>query len=183
LNWVLPIVAILLVIGGMGGVSNWIIAPTQGLLIAAHDGHLPRRFRRSNRFDAPISLLVWQAIIVSLLSLVFLLFPSVNASYWFLTVLAAQVYMLMYILMFASGIYLRYKHAKKTRGYKVPFGKAGMWVVGVMGLIACFLTIVVGFIPPAGMVIGSLFRYESILCIGLFLILLPPFLTPFFSRD
>ena len=41
MHWIMPIIAVSLIIGGMGGVSNWIVAPTKGLLVAAQDGHLP----------------------------------------------------------------------------------------------------------------------------------------------
>ncbi len=44
LTWLLPFIALTLVIGGMGSVSNWIIAPTRGLMLAAKDGYLPRHF-------------------------------------------------------------------------------------------------------------------------------------------
>ena len=85
LTWVLPIVALTLVIGGMGSVSNWIIAPTRGLLLAAKDGYLPRHFAQENRFAAPKVLLIYQALIVTVVSMIFLLLPSINASYWFFT--------------------------------------------------------------------------------------------------
>jgi len=48
LNWLLPIVAIMLVIGGMGGVNNWIIAPTRGLLVAARDKKRMERLHNSS---------------------------------------------------------------------------------------------------------------------------------------
>ncbi len=40
----MPVVALMLVLGGLGGVSNWIIAPTKGLFVAAEDGNLPKFF-------------------------------------------------------------------------------------------------------------------------------------------
>ena len=50
----------------------------------------------------------YQAIIVTLLvSSVFINAERGNGTYWLLTALAAQLYMLMYLLMFAAGIYLR----------------------------------------------------------------------------
>ena len=91
----------------MGSVSNWIIAPTRGLMLAAKDGYLPRHFANENRFAAPKVLLIYQALIVTVISMVFLLLPSINASYWLLTALSAQLYMLMYILMFAAALRLR----------------------------------------------------------------------------
>src|SRR3546814_3020480 len=78
-----------------------------GLLVAAEDGNLPEFFQRANRQGAPVVMLMTQAIIVTILSALFLFMPSVNGSYWLLAALAAQLYMLMYLLMFAAAIKLR----------------------------------------------------------------------------
>ena len=37
----MPVVALMLIIGGLGGVNNWIIAPTAGLMVAGIDNNLP----------------------------------------------------------------------------------------------------------------------------------------------
>lgn len=177
ISWVLPLIAIGLVLGGLGSVSNWIIAPTRGLLAAARDGHLPQTFQHENRHGAPKAILIYQAIIVSLLSMVFLLLPSVNGSYWFLTALTSQLYMLMYILMFAAAITLRKKNIDHGSSFRIPGGKLGMYIIASMGILACTATIIVGFIPPEGVQIGSLFRYEGLLICGLVLMCLPPFVT------
>lgn len=97
MDWVLPIVAVMLVLGGLGGLNNWVIAPTRGMVIAGNDGNLPPVLRRENKYHAPKVLLIIQALIVTGLSTVFLLMPSVNGSYWLLTALAAQLYMLSLI--------------------------------------------------------------------------------------
>lgn len=169
--WIMPIIAAMLVIGGLGGVSNWIVAPTKGLLIAAQDGHLPVHLSRENRHHAPITLLFYQAVIVTLLVSVFILMPSVNGSYWILTALTSQLYMMMYMLMFLSGIVLRYKHPKQER----PFKLRSMWLVAGAGLVGAVVTFCIGFVPPDNINVGSLLRYESILLVGLVLMSLPPF--------
>jgi amino acid transporter len=176
-SWILPLIAIGLVLGGLGSVSNWIIAPTRGLLVAARDGNLPQSLQQENRQGAPKAILIYQAIIVSLLTMVFLLLPSVNGSYWFLTALTSQLYMLMYILMFAAAIVLRKKNLDQASSFRIPGGKLGMYLIAGMGILACLVTIAVGFIPPSGVQIGSLFRYEALLVIGLALMCLPPFIT------
>lgn len=163
LEWILPIVALMLVIGCIGGVSSWSIAPARGLFIAAHDGHLPRHCRRENAFGAPSNLLIYQAVIVSCIALVFWLIPSVSGSYWLLTALAAQLYMLMYVIMFASAIWLRFKHPNQHRPFKIPGGKIGVICIAGVGIIAALLTFCIGFIPPAGIYVGNLWRYEALL--------------------
>ncbi len=178
MEWVLPFIALTLVVGGMGSVSNWIIAPTRGLLVASRDGNLPKHCRHENRLGAPSVLLIYQAVIVSIISLVFLLMPTVNASYWLLTALAAQLYMVMYVLMFAAAIRLRYKkaHHSMVKAFRIPGGNWGIWVVSGVGIVASFLTFVISFIPPENIQIGSVFVYETLLVSGLILMSLPPFI-------
>ncbi len=176
LEWLLPIMALSLVIGSMGGVSNWIIAPTKGLLVAAKDGNLPEHFAAENRHGAPQRLLIYQAIIVTLLTSVFLLMPSVNGSYWLLTALAAQLYMLMYLLMFAAGIWLRFKDPEHARPFKVAGGKLGMCIIGGMGMLGSLITVIVGFIPPSNIKVGGTAHYETLLIFGLAIMTLPPIL-------
>jgi amino acid transporter len=173
LHWILPIVAIFLIIGGMGSVSNWIIAPVRGLQIAANDGYLPEQFKQLNRYQSPYILLLYQALIVTFISSVFLLMPSVNASYWLLTALAAQLYMIMYVLMFAAGIRLRYQQLSSNDGFRIPGGLGGMWVVASAGIIGSTATFVIGFIPPSTINVGGIAHYEFLLIMGLILMFVP----------
>lgn len=177
LTWVLPLIALTLVIGGMGSVSNWIIAPTRGLLLAAQDGYLPRHFGYENRFAAPKVLLIYQALIVTAVSMIFLLLPSINASYWLLTALAAQLYMLMYILMFAAALKLRFRATDRRHGFQIPGGRWGIWLVAVAGMIGSTLTFIIGFIPPGNIQTGGVAFYESLLIIGLLVMSTPPIIV------
>ncbi len=177
LLWLMPVVAVMLVMGGLGGVSNWIIAPTKGLLVAAQDGNLPPSFQRINKQGAPVVMLVGQAIIVTVLSALFLFMPSVNGSYWLLTALAAQLYMLMYLLMFIAAIKLRLTAPDHHRAFRIPGGLAGMCTVAGIGMVGVLTTLVVSFIPPDGINVGSIARYESSLVVGLLIMCAPPFIT------
>lgn len=183
LLWLMPVVALMLVMGGLGGVSNWIIAPTKGLLVAAEDGNLPAVFQRTNRNGAPTVMLMTQAVIVTLLSTLFLFMPSVNGSYWLLTALAAQLYMLMYLLMFFAAIKLRFSAPNHPRAFRIPGGKAGLLAVASIGIIGAGTTLVVSFMPPEGINIGSTLRYELTLIIGLFLMCSPPFISNWWQKN
>lgn len=183
LFWLMPVIAVMLVLGGLGGVSNWIIAPTKGLLVAAQEGNLPKVFERTNTQDAPVFLLILQAIIVTLLSALFLFMPSVNGSYWLLTALAAQLYMLMYLLMFAAAIKLRFSAADHPRPFKIPGGKAGLIAVSGTGILGATATLFVSFIPPEGINVGSMAQYEITLVAGLVIMCLPPFASSYFMNS
>jgi len=177
LLWMMPIVAVMLVMGGLGGVSNWIIAPTKGLLVAAEDGNLPLFFQRTNTHDAPVVMLITQAVIVTVLSGLFLFMPSVNGSYWLLTALAAQLYMLMYLMMFIAAIKLRISAPDHPRAFRIPGGMAGMLFVAGIGIAGTLITLAVSFIPPEGINVGSISRYEITLIAGLLLMCSPPFIS------
>lgn len=176
LGWILPVVAFMLILGGLGGLNNWVIAPSRGMVIAGNDGNLPPLLCRENKYHAPAVLLITQAIIVTGLSVVFLLMPSVNGSYWLLTALAAQLYMFMYLFMFAAAIKLRYSHAGAFRGFHVMGGNLGMWLISGAGFLSSLVTVFIGFIPPSGMDVGGLAHYETVLITGLVIMSLPPFI-------
>ena len=180
LGWLMPVVALMLVLGGLGGVSNWIIAPTKGLLVAAEEGNLPQLFQRTNQQGAPVTMLFCQAVIVTVLSSLFLFMPSVNGSYWFLTALAAQLYMLMYLIMFLAAIRLRIKAPDHPRAFRIPGGLPGMLFVAGVGIIGVLATLVVSFIPPEGIDVGNTNYYELSLILGLLLMCMPPFVSTWF---
>ena len=177
ISWMMPLVALMLVMGGLGGVSNWIIAPTKGLLMAAKDGHLPSVFQRMNKHDAPVFMLFTQAIMVTVLSGLFFFMPSVNGSYWLLTVLASQLYMIMYFIMFLSAIKLRLHAPLQPRLFRIPGGFGVLLVVSLMGIFGVLLTLGVGFIPPSNINVGRTINYECILIFGLIALCLPPFIV------
>ncbi|OGT53405.1 MAG: transporter [Gammaproteobacteria bacterium RIFCSPHIGHO2_12_FULL_41_15] len=181
-EWLLPLIAVMLVVGGMGGVSNWIIAPTKGLRFAAMDGHLPDACRRENSQGAPTTLLILQAIIVTIISAAFLLLPSVNASYWLLTALASQLYMLMYMQMFVAGMVLRRQVPRNFTGFLIPGGNLATHITSVIGFSGSLVPFLIGFIPPVSMHIGSTLRYESLLVGGLVGMILLPLLSVLWQR-
>ena len=167
MEWLVPALATLVAIGAMGTVSTWIAGPCRGLLAAGEDGDFPPFLQKTNRHGMPNSLLFIQAAIVTVLATAFIFMPNIQSSFWVLTVLASLLYSIMYILLFISGIVLRYKHPKTAREYRVPGGKNwGMWVTGVLGLIGMVFVCVIVFFPPPGVDVGSVFWFDMFLVIG-----------------
>lgn len=163
LSWAMPIIAAITTFGALGMMSTWIVGPSRGLYATSEHGDLPPIFHKSNKHGMPTNILITQAIIVTVLSLVFLFMPSVNSSYWALVALAALLYMLMYILMFVAAIILRYKFPNVPRHYKVPYGNAGMWAISILGIIGSAFGVVISFFPPSQIDTGSLIILEVFL--------------------
>ncbi|WP_133139972.1 amino acid permease [Legionella genomosp. 1] len=174
LSWMTKVIAILVILGGLSGVSAWIIGPTKGLLVSAEDGSLPAYFAKVNRYNAPVRILIAQGIIFTLLSSVFILFDSINAAYWVLSDLCAQMALLVYIFMFAAAIKLRYSDPQRPRAYTVPGGNIMMWIIAGIGTLCCLFAMLIGFIPPSQIPIGNVAAYESFLVGGLVLFVLLP---------
>lgn len=162
-SWTMPIVAAVVTFGALGMLSTWIVGPSRGLYATAMHGDLPPIFHKANQKGMPVGILIAQALIVTVLSLVFFFMPTVNSSYWMLLSLAALLYQLMYILMFISAIVLRYKHPQVHRGYKIPFGNVGMWIVGSTGALGSLFGFLLCFIPPSQFSVGDLVVFESFL--------------------
>lgn len=176
--WMTQVIAVLIILGSLSGVSAWIIGPTKGLLVSARDGSLPLRFTKVNKHGAPVAILITQALIFSALSMVFILVDSINAAYWLLSDLCAQMALIVYIIMFAAAIKLRYSKPNHPRGYTVPGGNIFMWFICIMGIICCLAAMFVGFVPPSQIPISNLFLFESFLIGGLLLfVVIPWFLS------
>ncbi|MCP8306324.1 MAG: amino acid permease [archaeon] len=182
LAWLIPIIALFIAMGVFGQISTWIPGPSKGLLVVANDGYLPPTLRKVNRKGVQTNILFVQAIIVSILSLVFLLMPTVSASYWILTILTTQVYLLMYFIMFVSAIKLRYSKPDTPRAYKIPGGKFGMWMVAGIGIVACVFAIFAGYIPPSEIQVGNIFFFEIFLVIGIIIMSVIPLIIHHFSK-
>jgi len=174
LEWLLPTLGILLIIGAIAEVNSWMISPVKGLHATAVHGNLPPFLQNLNKHGTPTHLLLFQAIIVSVTSFIFLFMPSISSSFWILTALSAQSYLIMYILMFISAIRLRYTKPHVPRVYKIPFPHKGIWTASVMGIIASVFAIFIGFVPPDQIEVGSKLFYVSFLVIGLIIMCAVP---------
>lgn len=177
-----PVLAVLIVVGSIGGITNWLISPAKGLMHAAEFGYMPAFFMRKNKHGIAQNILIGQAVLVSLLCLIFLLVPSVNAFYWFLTALSTELYMIMYILMFFAALRLHYKYVDRPKAFKIPGKQYGMWITCLLGLFGCLCTIAVSFFPPDNVNVGSHMRYILMICSGNLLSISPVFLFYFYKK-
>jgi amino acid transporter len=176
LGGLVPLVALIVGVGALALVSTWLFGPAKGLAEAANRGSLPAPVSSTNRFDSPTTVLISQALLGTGLSMLFLFMPSVNSAYWILSALTVQVLCLMYMLVFASVVALRYSQPETARAYRIPGGMAGVWIVGGAGFVACLFTLVVGFFPPSNVESGSTLVYVVGMIIGTILLSCPPFL-------
>jgi len=172
------VLALMMALGVIGSVNSWIIGPSKGLMAAAEDGMLPEWFCRTNRHGVPIRILGIQAGIVSLLCLTFTLQPTVASAYFMLSDLTIQLYLIMYMAMFASAIRLRYSQPTVLRSFRVPFRNPGMWFVAGLGILGAVSCVFIGFFPPTQLANQHIHPavFVSFLGLGIIVVIALPYL-------
>ncbi len=174
IGWVPALFAVALLVDAIGEIAGWMAGTPIAMARAAREGYLPKAFGREARGAAP-AMLLGQAIVGSLISIAFLVLPSVRSVFWVLSALLVQLYLLMYILLFAAAWRLRVSQPDRPRPYRVPGGMAGIAMVSSLGILFAAAAFVVGFIPPASMDEVTLARHLAVMFAALALSLGLPF--------
>ena len=183
IGWLISIISLCLIIGVFGTITTWIVGPAKGLLAVARHGFLPPVFQKTNNNHVPVTLLIVQAILVSIISLVVFIGPKVDTAFWVLFDLTIQSYLIMYMLLFITGIKLRYTEPDVHRDFKIPFGKIGMFIVAGIGFLASFIGLLVGFIPPSSIGVSDPISYALGLLVVILIVCAVPLSIYYFRRD
>jgi amino acid transporter len=177
LSWFVTILGVLVVIGAIAEVMAWVYGPIRGLAVAARAGDLPPILQKVNHNGIPISLMILQGAIVTAWGLVFVALPGdVNSAFWELFALATTVYLVMYFIMYAAAIKLRYKEPDTPRKFRVPGGKLGMWLMAGWGLAAMGFVFVIAMVPPSQIPEGTPLTYVVFLVVGTAVSVAVPFI-------
>ncbi|CAM3620980.1 APC family permease [Parendozoicomonas haliclonae] len=163
-----PIITFLVAYGAMVMVITWMIGPSKGIREAATEGYLPELWRKKNEFGIPVHVLALQAVVSGILSIAILFMPSVSSAFMLMNALAAQLYLIMYLLMFAAIIRLRYTHPHVKRSYQVPGGKVGIWLVAGIAILSSCFVFITGFIPTGSLreSVAGIVGYVGFLLVG-----------------
>lgn len=176
IEWFTPVIAIALAFGVLAGVLTWVAGPSKGVFAVGQAGYLPPFFQKTNKNGVQKNILIIQGVAVTLLSLLFVVMPSVQSFYQILSQLTVLLYLIAYLLMFAAAIYLRYSMKNADRPFRI--GRKGnwlMWIVGGVGFLGSLLAFVLSFFPPDQVSMGSTTIWYSVLFGGVVLFVALPF--------
>ena len=174
-SWLSPIIAIALAFGVLAGVLTWVAGPSKGIFAVGRAGYLPPFFQKTNKIGVQRNILLIQGAIVTLLGLLFVVMPSVQSFYQILSQLTVLLYLIMYLLMFAAGIYLRYNLKDVARPFRIGGkGNGLMWIIGGLGFLGSLLAFILSFIPPGQIAVGSNAMWYSVLVIGCIVVVVAP---------
>ncbi|MEG0807111.1 MAG: amino acid permease [Alistipes sp.] len=175
LSWASPVIAIALMFGVLAGVLTWVAGPSKGIFAVGKAGYLPPFFQKTNKIGVQRNILLIQGVIVTLLALLFVVMPSVQSFYQILSQLTVLLYLIMYMLMFAAAIVLRYKMKDTVRPFRLGKGNFLMWLLGCVGFGGALLAFILSFVPPSQISTGSNAVWYAVLVIGCLVVVGAPF--------
>jgi putative glutamate/gamma-aminobutyrate antiporter len=175
ISWAGPIIAIALMFGVLAGVLTWVAGPSKGIFTVGKAGYLPPFFQKTNSQGVQRNILLVQGGIVTLLSLLFVVMPSVQSFYQILSQLTILLYLIMYMLMFAAAIVLRYKMKDTERPFRLGKGNTLMWIIGSLGFAGSLLAFILSFIPPSQINTGNNAVWYTVLIAGCIVMIIIPY--------
>jgi len=135
-TWFANVFAGAVLIGVIVQLSAWASGPSKTITDSARRGFYPPRLRfwKTNRFDVAPTVILTQAVVISLFALIFILVPAVNKAFLLLVTATAIIYIVVYVLM-AIGI-LRLRMTKPTIKRPFHMGNTSVaWTVMIVFLV------------------------------------------------
>jgi amino acid transporter len=153
-------IAILLVVGAIGGTSSWIAGAARVPFAAGVDAAMPAAFAKLHHtYRTPHVALIAQGIATSVLFLVSVFLSvgggrtTIQEAYDIMVNLTILIYFIPYVYLFASFIRLRTLDRDLPRdenSITVPGGPTGAWVMAGCGMAATVISMGLVFVPPPG---------------------------------
>ena len=171
MGYMTPIIIILTCIGALGSLNSWTISAVKPLWVASEDGLCHKMFNKTNKHNAPITLLILQLVMVIMLFTLIMFVPTANDFFWIFTVLCCQNAVLVYIIIFPT-------HIKFTISRNINiFSKIWRIKSSIAGIAICLFTFFIGFLPnPIISLAKNKPLYFMIILIGLILSWVPAIL-------
>ncbi len=180
IGFAVPLIAIALAVGALAGMMAWLDGPSEGLVrIGREQGYLPPYFQKVNGQGIEVHILTAQALVITVIALLYAFVPTVSSAYWIFTALATQVYLIMYVLMFIAAVRLRGAQPDHLRGYRAP----ALSLLCLVGGLASVIAFLIGFVSPSQLAHTSPFVYAGLIAAGILILgVLPPLLLHRFRK-
>lgn len=177
LNSLIPALTLCVCLGMIASTSTWVLGPSRAIQEVARDKMLPPILAVTNKHKMPVGALVIQAFIGSLLATLFLVMPSLKSAFAVLIALTSQFTVVMFIMVFASSIKLRFSEPDTFRSFKVGGDNNIILIIcATLGIIACSLGFFLGLFPPKFSGIQNIKQYVCLMALSDVIILSIPFL-------
>lgn len=144
------IISLMILVGVLVQLSAWVLGPSKSMIKVADEGNLPPFFQKRNAKGIPITFVMIQAIVISLVSFLYVVIPDISAAFLIITITTTILYCIVYLLIAISAIKLRYKMPEVERPFRLGSkGNGLMWFVAGLSILSVIVTILVSLIPPS----------------------------------
>lgn len=174
LGWTTNILALLITLGGIGGLMAWFTGAARMPFVAGVDAYLPEAFGKTHpRYGSPYVAVTVQAVIASAFIVMSFIGATVEQAYLILLDTTLLVYFIPYLYMFGAYIVLRRqafggvlvgslsnRQAANRDGPKIreiPASRRLATAIGVCGILTTLFAMAMSVKPPAE---GSVLVYE-----------------------
>ncbi|CAD5902626.1 Amino acid permease [Carnobacterium maltaromaticum] len=144
------IISLMILIGVLVQLSAWVLGPSKSMIKVADEGNLPPFFQKRTTKGIPISFVIIQAVVISLVSFLYVVIPDISAAFLIITITTTILYCVVYLLIAISAIKLRYKMPEVERPFRLGSkGNGLMWFISGLSILSVIVTILVSLIPPS----------------------------------
>ncbi len=177
LEWLVRVIAALLVLGVLAEISAWIVGPSRGMLVTAQKGILPQSMAKVNKHDVPVNLVIFQLTITTIAMIVLTMSGGgSNISFMIALTLTVLIYLCAYFMLFLGYMQLVLRQPDQPRAFHVPGGKGFKIIVALSGLILSLLAFLVSFVPPSSLPGGESHSfYVELLAVCFVIVVAIPF--------
>jgi amino acid transporter len=164
LGWLIPLAAILYVLGNIGGIGAWLTGPARVAFVIGLDRYFPPAFGRVHpRWKTPYVAILTQAVLATLFLLLSVLGKgtTVERAYLILLDTMLLIYFIPYLYLFICYLVMNIGDAASA-GRPWHERKPVAVLVGLAGLLLTIGAMVLATIPPSDTADPLLFRLKVI---------------------
>ena len=162
-GWTTSPLALLITLGGIGGLMAWFTGAARIPFVAGIDRFLPGSLGRVHpKYGSPYVAIVLQAIIASVFVVMSFAGSTVQEAYLVLLDTTLLVYFVPYVYLFTTYVLLRGKDQESENHYLLLKSPRLAKLAGVCGLATTLLAMAMALVPPEGMTSVLLFEAKVI---------------------
>jgi amino acid transporter len=144
--------AILITLGGLGGVGAWVAGTARLPFVAGVDRYLPDALGRVHpRWGTPHIALIVQGSLATVLLVMAAVGSTVEEAYIVLVDMTIILYFIPFLYLFAALPVLRSRGVGDDRRVlRIPGGTVGVILAAVLGFVATAISLALAVVPPEG---------------------------------
>ena len=156
LIWLVPLTALFIAVGQVGGVGAWLTGPARIAFVIGLDRYFPPAFGKLHpRWGTPYVAILVQAVLATIALLLSVLGKGTSVETVYLIMLDMQLllYFIPFVYLFASLVI----HRRRDLAAGLATKSADAWILAAAGAFVTIFAMVIAMIPPSGETHRALF--------------------------